>query len=116
MHADGDRPHLAQERQERLLVVCGEDDGRARDNLATPGYGAQGVRRPVQPVIPACYGRPRTRRTRSADRSRRAGGGGERGIRTPGTLSGSTVFKTAALNHSAISPWNSEPGTQRLLS
>src|SRR5437868_4116082 len=30
--------------------------------------------------------------------------GGERGIRTPGTLPGSTVFKTAALNHSAISP------------
>ncbi len=30
--------------------------------------------------------------------------GGERGIRTPGTLSDSTVFKTAALNHSAISP------------
>ena len=38
--------------------------------------------------------------------------GGERGIRTPGTLSGSTVFKTAAFNHSAISPRNPEPGTQ----
>ena len=31
--------------------------------------------------------------------------GGERGIRTPGSLSTSTVFKTAALNHSAISPF-----------
>src|SRR5688572_25037967 len=30
--------------------------------------------------------------------------GGEEGIRTPGTLPGSTVFKTAALNHSATSP------------
>src|SRR5262249_25643176 len=30
--------------------------------------------------------------------------GGERGIRTPGPLSKPTVFKTAALNHSAISP------------
>ena len=30
--------------------------------------------------------------------------GGERGIRTPGPLSEPTVFKTAALNHSAISP------------
>ncbi len=30
--------------------------------------------------------------------------GGERGIRTPGSLSTSTVFKTAALNRSAISP------------
>ena len=32
-----------------------------------------------------------------------AGGGGERGIRTPGPF-GSTVFKTAALDRSAISP------------
>ncbi len=30
---------------------------------------------------------------------------GERGIRTPGTLAGSTVFKTAAIDHSAISPF-----------
>ncbi len=29
---------------------------------------------------------------------------GERGIRTPGTRKGSTVFKTAALDRSAISP------------
>ena len=31
--------------------------------------------------------------------------GGEEGIRTPGSLSASTVFKTAALNHSAIPPF-----------
>jgi hypothetical protein len=31
--------------------------------------------------------------------------GGGRGIRTPGTRKGSTVFKTAALNHSAIPPF-----------
>ena len=37
-------------------------------------------------------------------RRRRAKAGGEEGIRTPGSLSASTVFKTAALNHSAISP------------
>src|ERR1044071_1748443 len=30
--------------------------------------------------------------------------GGEEGIRTPGSLPASTVFKTAALNHSATSP------------
>ncbi len=30
--------------------------------------------------------------------------GGERGIRTPGARKGSTVFKTAAFDHSAISP------------
>ena len=33
------------------------------------------------------------------------GVGGGRGIRTPDTLSGTTVFKTAAINHSAIPPW-----------
>ena len=31
-------------------------------------------------------------------------GGGERGIRTPDTLSGTAVFKTAAIDHSATSP------------
>lgn len=31
--------------------------------------------------------------------------GGERGIRTPGVRKDSTVFKTAAFNHSAISPF-----------
>ncbi len=30
--------------------------------------------------------------------------GGERGIRTPGTLPGSVVFKTTAIDHSAIPP------------
>ena len=30
--------------------------------------------------------------------------GGERGIRTPDTLSGMPVFKTGAINHSASSP------------
>ena len=30
--------------------------------------------------------------------------GGGRGIRTPGTLSSTTVFKTGAFNHSAIPP------------
>src|SRR5215216_3644290 len=30
--------------------------------------------------------------------------GGGRGIRTPGTVSGSVVFKTTAIDHSAISP------------
>ncbi len=33
-----------------------------------------------------------------------AGFGGGRGIRTPETLTGLTVFKTAAFNHSAIPP------------
>ena len=30
--------------------------------------------------------------------------GGRRGIRTPGTVTGSAVFKTAAFDHSAILP------------
>ena len=42
------------------------------------------------------------------DRASRGGdfasAGGERGIRTPGTLARPTVFKTAAFNRSAISP------------
>jgi hypothetical protein len=36
--------------------------------------------------------------------SKNISSGGEEGIRTPGSLSASTVFKTAALNHSATSP------------
>ncbi len=40
-------------------------------------------------------------------RENEAGGG--RGIRTPGTLSSSTVFKTAALNHSTIPPHRTIP-------
>jgi hypothetical protein len=34
--------------------------------------------------------------------------GGEGGIRTPGTLSGTPVFKTGAINHSATSPDTAE--------
>jgi hypothetical protein len=30
---------------------------------------------------------------------------GERGIRTPGSVARTTVFKTAAIDHSAISPF-----------
>ena len=50
-------------------------------------------------------------RLRPAHDSQRRGheAGGGRGIRTPGTLSGSTVFKTAALNHSAIPPHRTVP-------
>ena len=38
-------------------------------------------------------------------RSMRAEVGGERGIRTPGTVSRTAVFKTACFNHSHISPF-----------
>ncbi len=44
-------------------------------------------------------------------RSREHGGvfnGGGRGIRTPGTLSGTTVFKTAGINRSPIPPLRCE--------
>jgi hypothetical protein len=41
--------------------------------------------------------------------------GGGRGIRTPGTVSGSVVFKTTAIDHSAIPPRrNPVPDCQRL--
>jgi hypothetical protein len=56
-------------------------------------------------------GQPRERShdapaSRSHERSERSvlKVGGGRGIRTPETLSGSTVFKTAAINRSAIPP------------
>ena len=39
-----------------------------------------------------------------APTSKRAKGGGGRGIRTPGTLPGTVVFKTTAIDHSAIPP------------
>src|SRR5262245_4418810 len=50
-----------------------------------------------------CAAGPKARldETRAAARAK---SGGEEGIRTPGSLSASTVFKTAALNHSATSP------------
>jgi hypothetical protein len=44
----------------------------------------------------------RERSRRHCEHSIRGGGG--RGIRTPGTLSSSTVFKTAGFNHSPIPP------------
>jgi hypothetical protein len=42
--------------------------------------------------------------------------GGETGIRTPGTLSRSTVFKTAAFDHSATSPLRSGVSAERAAS
>ena len=72
------------------------------------------VARPCRQTRGAVRGSEREKSTDSRSdpqqaRSRRRGAtrltnGGGRGIRTPGTLSGSTVFKTAALNHSAIPP------------
>ena len=54
---------------------------------------------------------PRRRRDHSANKTtlgaalwRPPGRSGERGIRTPGTRKGSTVFKTDAIVRSAISP------------
>src|SRR4051812_6671011 len=54
------------------------------------------------------YSAPRHLRSDVDDSS-----GGEEGIRTPGTLSSSTVFKTAALNHSATSPIAGRPEAHR---
>ena len=39
--------------------------------------------------------------------------GGGRGIRTPGTLPGTAVFKTAAIDHSAIPPRRTMAGHER---
>ncbi len=43
-------------------------------------------------------------KTTHSAHARRGAHGGGRGIRTPDTLSGTTVFKTAAINRSAIPP------------
>ena len=40
--------------------------------------------------------------------------GGGRGIRTPGTLPGSVVFKTTAIDHSAIPPRRNATGIRAL--
>ena len=54
---------------------------------------------PLRVRIPARSTKKRARGTRCTTEP-----GGERGIRTPGTLARPTVFKTAAFNRSAISP------------
>ena len=46
-----------------------------------------------------------------SDKNRTGGGGG---IRTPETLSGLTVFKTAGFNHSPTPPFLSITGNSRL--
>ena len=58
------------------------------------GYGGQPS---IRSCDAACQPKPRAKRALAKV-------GGEEGIRTPGGLSTSTVFKTAALNHSATSP------------
>jgi hypothetical protein len=44
-------------------------------------------------------------RSQRAKRTFGAKDGGEGGIRTPGTVPGSVVFKTTAIDHSATSPY-----------
>ena len=87
--------------------------------------GAASRRRPLRPLARSCVLRWKTLRVSSAPhlhrvriphslqkkaripKERRLGihHGGERGIRTLETLARPTVFKTAAFNRSAISPW-----------
>ena len=63
---------------------------------------------PLDGTLPLKKGGERTSRTMSDAGSRqpteRREVGGGRGIRTPGTLSGTVVFKTTAIDHSAIPP------------
>jgi hypothetical protein len=40
---------------------------------------------------------------------------GERGIRTPGTQKGTTVFETAPIDHSGISPWSAKIRKKQIL-
>lgn len=99
---------------------------RLRASIAERGVrGAASRRRPLRPLARSCVLRWKTLRVSSAPhlhrvriphplrkkaripKERRLGihHGGERGIRTLETLTRPTVFKTAAFNRSAISPW-----------
>lgn len=99
---------------------------RLRASMAERGTrGAASRRRPLRPLARPCVLRWKTLRVSSAPhlhrvriphplqkkaripKERRLGihYGGERGIRTLETLTRPTVFKTAAFNRSAISPW-----------
>jgi hypothetical protein len=57
----------------------------------------------LDPCVTAAKSIFRTERHTEREKARPAGGGG--GIRTPETLSGLTVFKTAAFNRSATPPF-----------
>src|ERR1051326_8376765 len=68
------------------------------------------ITRPIQKVVSAArtaLASPELPAAAVARRRRTAAtkSGGERGIRTPGTLPGTAVFKTAAIDRSAISPF-----------
>src|SRR5207253_10612594 len=69
----------------------------ARGRRADDGGGdaPRGLRACAQCVADRSDGRAPARTTRF---------GGGRGIRTPGTLPGTVVFKTTAIDHSAIPP------------
>jgi hypothetical protein len=65
--------------------------------------------------INQCRPRLRADGGANAHADQRASGGG-RGIRTPGTVSGAVVFKTTAIDHSAIPPRRESRQNSRLFS
>ena len=89
---------------DRSIRAKAKDDGvkviRAR--------GAASEREPREEWLATAWDSRRVAARWPEDRSVRhpsmSKGGGGRGIRTPGTLPGSVVFKTTAIDHSAIPP------------
>jgi hypothetical protein len=84
--------HFAQHHPEHGAALC---SGAIRIPISP-------VRRANRRLASAHFrGRRGIRRLQTIDNK---SNGGEGGIRTPGTLSGTPVFKTGAINHSATSP------------
>ena len=100
---------LAPEKQKDIQVlkdVPADQPGLVKEiQLAKIRFGL-----PLDAPVQSCYEAGRDgfwldRWLITRDVHREGGRGyGERGIRTPGTLPGSVVFKTTAIDHSAISP------------
>jgi hypothetical protein len=70
-------------------------DGRASERLGCPAFAPT----PYEKFLEWNH-----RRLDVIEKTKAILAGGERGIRTPGTLPGTVVFKTTAIDHSAISP------------
>ena len=85
-----------------IIAYASKDRGFRQGDLAAACRRAsrrvdrEAIRSATEDFVPEAV-------SRRQDRAERGIGGG-RGIRTPDTLSGTTVFKTAAINRSAIPP------------
>lgn len=89
---------LQERRKTRLVNSFGEYGGRETISSLAMEAAVN------SPVATTFENNKKIRRCPKTENRFSLAGGGETGIRTPGTLSRSTVFKTAAFDHSATSP------------